>query len=233
VLFLMITAALLIGDLDRPERFYYILIRPNWRSWMVWGAYFLTAQGIVTTLWIIAAVFGAGRALSWLLWPAIVSSLLTTCYTGFLFAQGLARDLWQGPQSAVDLLAQAIVEGAAALILAGLIPGVSGPGVMLALSMTLVGAMVIHVALIMFENLLMPSPTRHHELATSAIRRGPFARLFWGGAIVCALVSVVVALVGAFPPAPLPLAAAALLALGGSFAWEYIWVEAGQSVPLS
>jgi Fe-S-cluster-containing dehydrogenase component/formate-dependent nitrite reductase membrane component NrfD len=233
VLFLMITAALLIADLDRPERFYYILIRPNWRSWMVWGAYFLTAQGIITTLWIIAAVFGAGRALTWLLWPAIVSSLLTTCYTGFLFAQGLARDLWQGPQSAVDLLAQAIVEGAAALILAGLIPGVSGPGVMLALSMTLVGAMVIHVALIVFENLLMPSPTRHHELATSAIRRGPFARLFWGGAIVCALVSVVAALIGAFSPAPLPLVAAALLALGGSFAWEYIWVEAGQSVPLS
>jgi len=25
----------------------------------------------------------------------------------------------------------------------------------------------------------------------------------------------------------------ATLALGGSFAWEYIWVEAGQSVPLS
>jgi len=26
---------------------------------------------------------------------------------------------------------------------------------------------------------------------------------------------------------------AAVLALVGSFAWEYIWVEAGQSVPLS
>jgi hypothetical protein len=25
----------------------------------------------------------------------------------------------------------------------------------------------------------------------------------------------------------------AILALAGSFAWEYIWVEAGQSVPLS
>ena len=30
-----------------------------------------------------------------------------------------------------------------------------------------------------------------------------------------------------------PLAFVALLALGGSFAWEYVWVEAGQSVPLS
>jgi hypothetical protein len=29
------------------------------------------------------------------------------------------------------------------------------------------------------------------------------------------------------------IAAASLLALAGSAAWEYIWVEAGQSVPLS
>src|SRR5439155_24590694 len=35
--FIMITAATLVLDLERPERFYYILTRPNWRSWMVWG----------------------------------------------------------------------------------------------------------------------------------------------------------------------------------------------------
>ena len=29
------------------------------------------------------------------------------------------------------------------------------------------------------------------------------------------------------------LALAALVALAGSLAWEYIWVEAGQSVPIS
>ena len=50
LVFLAITAALLVADLERPERFYYILLRPNWRSWMVWGAYFLTAQGLITTL---------------------------------------------------------------------------------------------------------------------------------------------------------------------------------------
>ena len=40
VVFGTVTAVVLIADLERPERFYYILIRPNWRSWMVWGAYF-------------------------------------------------------------------------------------------------------------------------------------------------------------------------------------------------
>jgi hypothetical protein len=40
LVFLILTAVVLVADLERPERFYYILLRPNWRSWMVWGAYF-------------------------------------------------------------------------------------------------------------------------------------------------------------------------------------------------
>src|SRR2546422_3796628 len=115
--FLTGTAILLVFDLERPERFYYILIRPNWRSWMVWGAYFLTAQGALTALWLLATIAGIGGVQQIVFWPLVVIAMLTTCYTGFLFAQGLARDLWQGPQSTIDLLAQAVAEGAAILLL--------------------------------------------------------------------------------------------------------------------
>ena len=230
LLFLVITAALLVADLDRPERFYYILLRPNWRSWMVWGAYFLTAQGLLTTLWIALLALGGGRWLFVLLWPLVVCSILTTGYTGFLFAQGLARDLWQGWLSTVDLFAQAIVEGSAVLLLASLIPGISDPRVTRTLAATLMAAMLVHVGLIVFENLIATNRTRHRQLAVDAIRRGAFARLFWGGAIAVAVASVVVALFSQMPGGP---AIAAVLALAGSFAWEYIWVEAGQSVPLS
>ena len=137
LLFLMITAGLLVADLDRPERFYYILMRPNWRSWMVWGAYFLTAQGLLTALWL-GAVWFQVPILAWLLWLLVLCSILTTGYTGFLFKQGLARDLWQGWQSTVDLFAQAIVEGAAVLLLASLIPGIGDPGFTRALAATLI-----------------------------------------------------------------------------------------------
>ncbi len=230
--FLLITTSVLVADLERPERFYYMLIRPNWRSWMVWGTWFLIAHGAITTLWIAAGWFGATGVIAWLVWPAVIASLLTTCYTGFLFAQGLARDLWQGPQSAFDLLAQAVAEGAAALLIAAaLVPGIGSARVTSALAVILIGAMVLHLSFLVFENLLAPSPTRHHELAVSAIRRGPFARLFWGGAIVISIVSIAVGAVAT--TVPFALALAAVLALAGSFAWEYVWVEAGQSVPLS
>ena len=231
LVFLVLTAILLIADLDRPERFYYILLRPNWRSWMVWGAYFLTAQGLLTTMWIAAAWFGAGRVLAWLLWPVVLCSILTTGYTGFLFAQGLARDLWQGPQSTIDLFAQAIVEGSATLLLASLMLGAGDPRVTRILGITLIVSMALHVALIVFENLIAPHDTRHRRLAVNAICRGAFAGLFWGGAITAAVASIVVAaMFSRMPGGP---ALAAVLALAGSFAWEYIWIAAGQSVPLS
>jgi Fe-S-cluster-containing dehydrogenase component/formate-dependent nitrite reductase membrane component NrfD len=234
LLFLLVTTIVLVADLERPERFYYILVRPNWRSWLVWGAYFLTAQGVLTTLWLGALLTRQAALLDLLLWPLAIVSILTTCYTGFLFAQGLARDLWQGPQSIVDLLAQAIAEGAAVLLLASAVPGVgSDEHIVPALAITLAGALIVHLAIVAAEQLVMRSPTRHHELASAAIRRGAFARTFWVGAIGVAAAAVAIAVLSSGPRASLPLAVAALLALAGSFAWEYIWVEAGQSVPLS
>jgi formate-dependent nitrite reductase membrane component NrfD len=230
LVFLTITAAVLIVDLERPERFYYILVRPNWRSWMVWGAYFLTAHGMLTTAWIAAAWTGSHGVLSVLAPLLVVSSVATTCYTGFLFAQGLARDLWQGPHAALDLAAQAVVEGAAALMLAEIVPGV---GTAPALGWILACALGFHIVLIVFENLLTPSATRHHELAVAAMTRGAFARIFWGGAIVLAALAVLTAPFAAVSGGSTLPAVVAVLALGGSFAWEYVWVEAGQSVPLA
>jgi Fe-S-cluster-containing dehydrogenase component/formate-dependent nitrite reductase membrane component NrfD len=220
-----LTAAVLVIDLERPERFLYILTRPNWDSWLARGAFILTGFGAVATAWLAAGWFGLPSALALLAGPAIGLAVFATIYTGFLFAQGLARDLWQGPHSTIDLLAQAIAEGAAVMLLATLVPGVTtSPAAVTALGWTLFAAVAVHLVLIVIENLLMPSATLHHELAVRAIRRGAFARTFWGGAIVCGVASL-----AAVSVAPL----AALLALVASFAWEYVWVEAGQSVPLS
>jgi hypothetical protein len=87
--------------------------------------------------------------------------------------------------------------------------------------------------MLLFETVWSPSPTRHHEIAVATIRRGPYARLFWGVAIfVGGLVPLGIAVAAGTAPAA-TLMTASVLALAGSAAWEYIWVEAGQSVPLS
>jgi formate-dependent nitrite reductase membrane component NrfD len=233
VVFIALTSVVLIADLERPERFYYILTRSNWRSWMVWGAYFLTAHGALSALWLGAGWFGWARALDALAVPVLVTSVLATSYTGFLFAQGLARDLWQGPTAAVDLVTQSAAAGAASLLIAALVTGGRDVDAIPALSRILTIALGAHLTILVFEHLLAPSPTRHHELAVETIRRGAYAPLFWGGAIAAGgLLPLVMLAVSGTSVAAVTLAAA-LLTIAGGAAWEYIWVEAGQSVPLS
>ena len=234
IVFISLTAVVLVIDLERPERFYYILTRSNWRSWMVWGAWFLTAHGALSALWLVAGWMGWAGVLDWLVLPTAIIAVLATSYTGFLFAQGLARDLWQGPAAAIDLIAQSCAAGAASLLLAGALMGDRAANAVPLLGTVLAASLLAHLVILAFEHLLSPSPTRHHEMAVETIRRGAYARLFWGGAVIGGgLVPLAFLLtVGAGASAALT-CTVALLALAGGAAWEYIWVEAGQSVPLS
>jgi len=232
--FIALTTIVLIADLERPERFYYILTRSNWRSWLVWGSYFLAGHGTIGGIWLLAGWFGYHGVLTALAVPAIVFAGLATAYTGFLFAQGLGRDLWQGPHAAVDLIAQSGAAGAASLLLASLFLGEGAAASRPFLGWVLAGSLLAHVLILIFENVLAPSPTRHHELAVETIRRGPYAALFWGLAIVAGgLVPFGAILTIGVTGSMAMTAGTALLALAGGAAWEYIWVEAGQSVPLS
>jgi Fe-S-cluster-containing dehydrogenase component/formate-dependent nitrite reductase membrane component NrfD len=234
LVFVTLTAVVLIIDLERPERFYYILTRSNFRSWMVWGAYFLTAHGALSLAWLAAAWFGWDRAISWMLAPVVVTAILATSYTGFLFAQGLGRDLWQGPSAAIDLIAQSAAAGSASLLIASLLLSGGAPSADAFLGMTLAVSVIAHLVILVFEHVFAPSPTRHHELATQTIRTGAYSRLFWGGAIIGGgVLPVLMLLTLGATFSPVVGIAASVLALAGGAAWEYIWVEAGQSVPLS
>src|SRR5262249_34466394 len=180
--------------------FYYILTRSNWRSWMVWGAWFLTGHGLVSTIWLVAGWLGVERVLHLLVWPAVIVSLLATAYTGVLFAHGLAPDLWQGPSAAIDLVAQSTAAGSAALLLAAVLSGGGMAASVPLLGSILIVSLLAHLVILAFEHLLAPSPTRHHELAVQTIRRGAYAPVFWWLAI------------GGGGPLPLPL----LLTLGAT-----------------
>jgi formate-dependent nitrite reductase membrane component NrfD len=153
LVFITLTAVVLIVDLERPERFYYILTRSNWRSWMVWGAYFLTAHGAISTVWLAAGWFGFDEIIAALTIPTLVVGVLATSYTGFLFAQGLGRDLWQGPSAAMDLIAQSAVAGAASLLVCAVLMGNAGDIVPL-LGRTLAVGIGAHLVILLFEHLL-------------------------------------------------------------------------------
>src|SRR5205085_3468246 len=89
--FLAITGGLLIWDLEHPERFHLIFKRPQWRSWLVKGAFIIAGYTIVLALHFIASWVGSTLFQSWLMIAGIPLSVLTAIYTAYLFAQAKAR----------------------------------------------------------------------------------------------------------------------------------------------
>lgn len=234
VIFSILTAVVLVIDLERPGRFLYILTRPNWTSWMARGAFLLLAHGAIAGLWVLLYLLGWTAVLLALAPLALVAALAATGYTGLLFAQGLARDLWQGPQSTIDLIVLAAAEGSAAILIAAMFAG-GDVATVRALGLTLAFAALAHLTILAVEYLVTPSPTLHHELAHRAIRFGAYRRHFWIGALGLGGVAplALVWLASAVGFSLMILVPAALLALAGSVAWGYVWVEAGQAVPNS
>jgi Fe-S-cluster-containing dehydrogenase component len=111
LLFLALTGGLLVFDLRRPSRFLWTLTRPQWRSWLVRGAYLLAAYAALLAAHVALGAIGrdAPRALSA---ATALLAAATAVYTAFLFGQSKGRDLWQSPLLAPHLAAQALLAGA-------------------------------------------------------------------------------------------------------------------------
>lgn len=219
--FLAITGVLLTWDLKHPFRFYLIFTRPQWRSWLVRGAFMLSGYGGILGVYLAAVIFDVGwlQRASGIL--AVPSALVTAYYTAFLFAQAKARDLWQSALLPVHLVLQAILAGAA-----GLLPFLLAAGY--APHRALVATEVIMAAaaaqiLLVWAEVAMPHVTAHAHLAIHEMVRGRFAPFFWVG---IGGVAVAVA-------APWIGWVAVPFVLIGLLAHEHAYIQAGQAVPLA
>ena len=242
--FLAVTTALLIVDLKRPDRFAYILLKPNWRSWLVWGAWILMAFGGAGAVWLVGGSTGRWDVLSWILVPTVLLALATAGYSAFLFGQAEGRDFWQSPLVLLHLIVAALVAGSAILLLGSVAWPAGVPGAMqeyvprarvvnAALVRLLVPALLAHGILLMIE-LGSRHPVHDVAMAARLITRGGYRGRFWAGVVLGGIVApIVVVLANADAASALFNGLVASLALAGLWLWEDLWVKAGQSVPLS
>jgi Fe-S-cluster-containing dehydrogenase component/formate-dependent nitrite reductase membrane component NrfD len=229
LIFLAATMVLLVLDLKKPSRFFYILTKPNLNSWLVLGGYVLTIFGILLSVWLALLLTGNGIH-PLLVWGTATFAVASAGYSAFLFAQARGRDFWQSPLLFWHLLIQAIAAGAAMLTLIGSVLGVSMPlyswlGHLLVISLSLSLAMI-------FGELFMKHGAEDAVRAGEMLLRGPLKKSFW--LFVVGLGTIVPIVLVLWPISSLiPNIAAALLALFGLWMYEHLWVRAGQAVPLS
>lgn len=217
LVFMGITTFLLVEDLKRPKLFLTLLTRPNTKSWLVKGAWFLIGFSNLAAIAIACRWFGYGEIADLLRWPGAILGAGAAGYTAFLFKQCEGRDLWQSEFMLPHLIAQAILCGAVSLA-----PFAHDPWPLAFLAAIGTGA---HVLLSVIER------TRKHHTANAtqaagflgAVRIGPFLAFRDG-----LLLSTIGALLAFVAPQ-----IAWLPALLGLFLYEAALVRAGQLPPLS
>src|SRR5215471_5275031 len=77
---LAMTMALLVIDLKRPARFFYLLTKPNFRSWLVLGAYILIAYGVCALVWLTMGLSSL-YVFAGLKWATAIFGLLAAGYS--------------------------------------------------------------------------------------------------------------------------------------------------------
>lgn len=246
LVFIGLTTGLLVWDLDRPERFWTILIRPQWKSWLARGAFILIGFTIFGGLFFLGytaqqlGLFAQGGALAyWLIIPGVILAALSAMYTAFLFAQAEGRDLWQSPLLSSHMFVQAIMAGAGALLVlvpftafvpfayvdnaaANILAWIFGVSVILNLLITGGGEFAI------------PHASTVAATAAHMITHGKYKRTYRtaliGGMLAPLALLVLAGFVGGII-APWLLALAGVLAVGGLFAYEWAFVMAPQEIP--
>ena len=228
LVFLALTGALLVKDLDQPKRFLNVLFRPQWNSWLVKGGYSITIYGGLLTLIFASYIFGWYEQLSLLKWVCAAAAIFTAIYTAFLFAQAKGRDFWQSPSLAFHMLIHSIMAGAAMFAFISLISEMAIP-IASFLKNVLYVSIGLNLLTILFE-ITTPHPTSDSKLVVNMITKGRYKINFWWGAIILGnLIPVILLLAGFSGTLPI----AGILVLVGILITEKIWVEAPQRIQLS
>jgi Fe-S-cluster-containing dehydrogenase component/formate-dependent nitrite reductase membrane component NrfD len=244
-LLLLLTGVLLVLDLKRPDRFYYLLTKGNPSSWLVRGAWILTAQAIAFAAWFLAGAFQQAGLVRGAIWVSAIIGFGTAGYTAFLFAQARGRQLWNGPLLVWHMIAAALTVGGGISLIASLVSetstefGATEPltvGNDLALGTEaftwtmLIGAVVLGIVAA-FEAAQKHSPDAarayHH------MTRGVFAFEYWVGLVFCVVSPTISAGAVLLGTPPVVGAGAGLAAMVGVWMVDDAFVKAGQSVPLT
>ncbi len=229
LVFLGATGLLLIKDLDRPDRFLYVLLRPQWNSWLVKGGYTITVYGALITLMLAISWFELDILAVPVQWLTAIFAVITAIYTAFLFAQARGRDFWQSPTLPLHMLVHSIMAGAAFFGIAAVITNPGQDWVNLLGYALLTGIGVNMFTL--WTELSVTHPTEEAKRTVEMITKGRYSRKFWWGTVVLGNL-VPVAVLAFMGLEPMSMAIAGIASLLGILFTEQIWVEAPQKIQL-
>lgn len=222
LIFMTLTAALLIKDLRQPKRFLYIVFRPQFKSWLARGTYIILSFCTILLLLIIASAMENKLFVNVMLAIAIPGAVLTTIYTAYLFGQAKGRAFWKNNLSSTFMLFHAIIFGC------------MGVSLLLAQQLHLqytsiewMHVISIIVTLILFQG----TKVMESKMASDIIVKGKYKFHFWG--IVILLGNLIPLAMYHFGSSDIIFNMASMLIVIGILTAGYLFIKVPQTIALS
>lgn len=218
LVFTLITLGLLVEDLSRPSKFFRLLTRPNWRSWLVRGGVILGGFVAIESVALILRFVQMDALADMARWVGLPMGVMAAGYTAFLFKQCEGRDLWQSEGLFSHLLIQAVLCGALVFL-----PFSEHRST---LEWFVIIPAILHFMFALHNHLGEHETSNALQAAAflGTIRLGPMRAL--RGSVLMG-VTLVLILVFFVP------IGAMVAGLAGLYAYEWAFVRAGQLPPLS
>lgn len=241
---MILTGILLCVDLERPERFLSVLLRPQWRSWLARGAYLIVIFGGMVMLMLtvnLGSVLNVSlfrniqRYLSqstiFLLWGSISVPLAigVAVYTAYLFRQAKGREMWQAKYLPLHMGIQALISGSSVCIIMATVFGMLAKSYEFSVNVLVFG-LVISGMIIGIEHVANKSRSGPVRIANQHLISGKYKYWFWIGVVIIGHVFPMMTLLIDINFMGL---LCGLSALCGLYSYEYGLVMSAQDVPNS
>ena len=232
IVFIHIFLFFTVIDLHQMFRFWHIFFYPHLTSAITIGAWMAT--GFVGLLFAMAyAIYMKkdeamyDKLLGW----TTLLAIPVTLYTAGLMAESTARELWQMPTEAAQMILAATLAGSATMILLGgnkFSDSVKKDlGIVLGLSAA--------AAFILYMSELVFGPMKAEEVAAVLhyVKGGEYTVMFWIGQVMAFLAPMVLVCLSIKNQSYYLLKIAAVSALIGLWVSKHVWLVIPQLLPMS
>jgi formate-dependent nitrite reductase membrane component NrfD len=235
VSFVMMNIFLLftLADLHQPFRMWHIFFYPHLTSAITVGAWMASVFVGLESLMIVVMLLKKDEALydKLLFWTTLLA-IPVTLYTAAIMAEATARELWQMPTEAVQMILAATLSGSAAMILLG---GNKLSDETKSFFANILGLSAL-MAFIIYMSEYIFGAMKAEEVAAIlhyVKGEGEYATMFWIGQWVAYILPMILVALYRVSRSSAMLNLAAILAIVGLWVVKHVWLVIPQLLPLS
>jgi len=235
VSFVMMNIFLLftLADLHQPFRMWHIFFYPHLTSAITIGAWMATVFVGLESLMIVVMLFKKDTVTydKLLFWTTLLA-IPVTLYTAAIMAEATARELWQMPTEAVQMILAATLSGSAAMILLG---GNKLSDETKTFFANILGLSALMAFIIYMSEYIFGAMKAEEVAAILHYVKGDgaYATMFWIGQWVAYILPMLLVALYRVSRSSAILNLAAILAIVGLWVVKHVWLVIPQLLPLS